>query len=213
MLQRNIHGRFHRKKHWENIYQTKELNKVSWFQPTPETSLDLIKKTEILKTSKIIDVGGGDSFLVDNLLDLGYQDITVLDISDSAIDRAKKRLGERAKLVKWIVTDITDFNPSEKYDCWHDRAAFHFLTDEKEITQYVKTVSECINKDGNLIIGTFSDKGPEKCSGIPIKQYTENSLEIQLSDTFQKIRCKTIDHLTPFDTIQNFIFCRFKKKD
>ena len=204
---------FDRKKHWEKIYQTKELKEVSWFQPTPETSLDLIKKTEILKTSKIIDVGGGDSFLVDNLLDLGYQDITVLDISDSAIDRAKKRLGERAKLVKWIVTDITDFNPSEKYDCWHDRAAFHFLTDEKEITQYVKTVSECINKDGNLIIGTFSDKGPEKCSGIPIKQYTENRLENQFSDTFQKIECDTIDHQTPFDTIQNFIFCRFKKKD
>lgn len=204
---------FDRKKHWENIYQTKELTEVSWFQPTPETSLNLIEKLSLKKNAKIIDVGGGDSFLVDNLLDLGYQDITVLDISDSAIERAKKRLGERAKLVKWIVSDITHFIPSEKYDCWHDRAAFHFLTDEDEISKYSKTVSECINKDGYLIIGTFSDKGPEKCSGIPIKQYTENSLEREFSNSFQKIECKTINHQTPFDTFQNFIFCRFKKRD
>lgn len=204
---------FDRKKHWENIYQTKELTEVSWFQPTPETSLNLLQKTAISKNAKIIDVGGGDSFLVDHLLDLGYLDITVLDISEAAIDRATKRLGERAKLVEWIVADVTKFNPSEKYDCWHDRAAFHFLTDEKEISQYVKTVSECINKDGNLIIGTFSDKGPEKCSGIPIKQYTENSLEKQFSNIFQKIECNTIDHQTPFNTTQNFIFCRFKKKN
>lgn len=203
---------FDRKKHWENIYQTKELTDVSWFQPNPETSLDLIRKTAILKDVKIIDIGGGDSFLVDNLLDLGYQDITVLDISNSAIERAKERLGSRAKRVKWVVSDITNFNPSEKYDCWHDRASFHFLTDEKEISNYVKTVNECITKDGNLIIGTFSDKGPTKCSGIPIKQYTENSLEKQFSNTFEKIDCETIDHKTPFDTIQNFIFCRFKRK-
>lgn len=204
---------FDRKKHWENIYQTKELTEVSWFQPTPEESLNLIQKTAILKDAKIIDVGGGDSFLVDNLLDLGYQDITVLDISKSAIERAKNRLGERAKLVKWIEADVTDFNHSEKYDCWHDRAAFHFLTDKKEILQYVETVNDYINKNGNLIIGTFSDKGPEKCSGIPIKQYTENSLEKQFSNTFQKIDCNTIDHQTPFGTTQNFIFCRFKRKD
>lgn len=202
---------FDRTKHWENIYQTKQLTEVSWYQPTPETSLDMIQQTGILKDAKIIDIGGGDSFLADHLLDLGYEDISVLDISEAAIERAKKRLGERAKLVKWIVSDITRFNPSEKYDCWHDRAAFHFLTDENEIKQYVKTVSECISKGGDLIIGTFSDKGPEKCSGIPIKQYTENSLEKQFSGSFQKIDCNTIDHQTPFNTTQNFIFCRFKK--
>ncbi|MGO3183655.1 MAG: class I SAM-dependent methyltransferase [Aequorivita sp.] len=204
---------FDRKKHWENIYQTKKLTEVSWFQPTPEISLNLIQTAAILKDAKIIDVGGGDSFLADHLLDLGYRDITVLDISSAAIERAKKRLGERAKLVKWIVSDITDFNPSEKYECWHDRAAFHFLTDEKEISQYVKNVNQCIKKDGELIIGTFSDKGPEKCSGIPIKQYTENSLEKQFLDTFEKLDCNTIDHQTPFDTTQNFIFCRFKKNE
>lgn len=204
---------FDRKRHWENIYQTKKLTEVSWFQPTPETSLDLIQKTGVLKTARIIDVGGGDSFLVDYLLNLGYNNITVLDISESAIERAKKRLGERAKLVKWIVSDVTEFNPSEKYDCWHDRATFHFLTDEKEISQYEKITAQCMNREGVLIIGTFSDKGPEKCSGIPIRQYTENSLEKQFSNTFKKIDCRTIDHQTPFDTTQNFIFCRFKKKD
>lgn len=203
---------FDRKKHWENIYQTKELTEVSWFQPTPETSLNLIRTAAILKNEKIIDIGGGDSFLVDHLLDLGYEDITLLDISKSAIERAKKRLGERAKRVKWIISDITKFIPSEKYDCWHDRAAFHFLTEENEIDQYVKTASECINEDGSLILGTFSDKGPEKCSGIPIKQYTEKSLENKFSTTFEKIDCRIIDHQTPFDTTQNFIFCRFKKK-
>lgn len=204
---------FDRTKHWENIYQTKELKEVSWFQPTPEISLDLIAKSGISKDAKIIDVGGGDSFLVDNLLDLGYKNITVLDISNSAIERAKKRLGERSKRVKWIVTDITQYNPSEKYDCWHDRAAFHFLTDKNEITQYVKTVNDCISKNGTLIIGTFSDKGPKKCSGIPIKQYTKNSLEQQFSDKFQKTACNLVDHKTPFNTVQNFIFCSFKKKN
>lgn len=202
---------FDRKKHWENIYQTKEINEVSWFQPTPKTSLGLIQKADILKNAKIIDVGGGDSFLVDHLLDLGYQDITILDISKSAIDRAKKRLGEKAKLVKWIVTDVTEFVPSEKYDCWHDRAAFHFLTEESDIEQYVNSVGKGINEHGNLIIGTFSDKGPEKCSGIPIKKYTENTLEQLFSSNFKKTECKETEHITPFNTVQSFVFCRFRK--
>ncbi|WP_026452625.1 class I SAM-dependent methyltransferase [Aequorivita capsosiphonis] len=203
---------FDRKKHWENIYQTKELPEVSWFQPTPETSLDLIAKAGVLKNAKIIDIGGGDSFLVDYLLDLGYTDIRVLDISNAAIERAKKRLGERAMLVKWIVTDVAEFKPSEKYDIWHDRAAFHFLTKEDEIAEYVKTASNSLNQGGHLIIGTFSDKGPEKCSGIAIKQYTENSLVNLFSNTFQKTACNEVEHQTPFNTTQNFIFCSLKKK-
>lgn len=202
---------FDRKKHWENIYQTKEFPEVSWFQPTPETSLDLIAKAGVLKNAKIIDIGGGDSFLVDNLLDLGYTDLSVLDISSSALDRAKKRLGERAKLVKWIVSDVTKFKPGEKYEIWHDRAAFHFLTKEDEIAEYVKVANNSVSQSGHLIIGTFSDKGPEKCSGIPIKQYTENSLERIFSNTFKKRISFMIEHITPFNTIQSFIFCSFKK--
>ena len=202
---------FDRKKHWENIYQTKELKDVSWFQPTPETSLDFFKQFNVPKTAKVIDIGGGDSFLVDHLLDLGYQDISVLDISAAAIDRAKQRLGERAKNVKWIVADAATFKPNEKYDFWHDRAAFHFLTDEQEISNYLQTAQESINPTGVLVIGTFSEQGPKKCSGIEIKQYSETTMTDRLKKFFEKIKCITVDHKTPFDTIQNFVFCSFRK--
>ncbi|MCU0321960.1 MAG: class I SAM-dependent methyltransferase [Chitinophagaceae bacterium] len=204
-------GNFDRKKHWENIYQTKELKDVSWFQPTPETSLDFFKQFNVPTTAKVIDIGGGDSFLVDHLLDLGYQDISVLDISAAAIDRAKQRLGEKAKNVKWIVADAATFKPTEKYDFWHDRAAFHFLTDEKEISNYLETARQNINPTGILVIGTFSEQGPKKCSGIEIKQYSEKTMTDRLKNFFEKIKCITVDHKTPFDTIQNFVFCSFRK--
>jgi trans-aconitate methyltransferase len=202
---------FDRKKHWENIYQTKELKDVSWFQPTPETSLDFFKQFNVPTTAKVIDIGGGDSFLVDHLLDLGYQDISVLDISAAAIDRAKQRLGDKANNVKWIVADAATFKPTEKYDFWHDRAAFHFLTDEQEIANYLQIAQESINPTGILVIGTFSEQGPKKCSGIEIKQYSETTMTDQLKKFFEKIKCITVDHLTPFDTIQNFVFCSFRK--
>lgn len=202
---------FDRKKHWENIYQTKEVKDVSWFQPTPETSLDFFKQFNVPTTAKVIDIGGGDSFLVDHLLDLGYQDISVLDISAAAIDRAKQRLGDKAKNVKWIVADAATFKPTEKYDFWHDRAAFHFLTDEQEIANYLQIAQESINPTGILVIGTFSEQGPKKCSGIEIKQYSETTMTDQLKKYFEKIKCITVDHLTPFDTIQNFVFCSFRK--
>lgn len=202
---------FDRKKHWENIYQTKELKEVSWFQPTPETSLDFFKQLNVPTTAKIIDIGGGDSFLVDHLLDLGYQDISVLDISAAAINRAKQRLGDDAKKVKWIVADAATFKPAEKYDFWHDRAAFHFLTDEQEISNYLETAQENINPTGVLVIGTFSEQGPKKCSGIDIKQYSETTMTERLKKFFEKIKCITVDHNTPFDTIQNFVFCSFRK--
>jgi SAM-dependent methyltransferase len=200
-----------RKKHWENIYQTKDLKDVSWFQPKPETSLDFFKQFHVPTSAKIIDIGGGDSLLVDHLLDLGYQDISVLDISEAAIDRAKLRLGDRAKNVKWIVADAANFKPHEKYDFWHDRAAFHFLTDETEISNYLKTAQENISPKGVLVIGTFSESGPKKCSGIEIKQYSETTMTERLKTFFEKIKCITVDHKTPFETIQNFVFCSFRK--
>ena len=203
--------KFDRKKHWENIYQTKKLKDVSWFEPTPETSLDFIKQFNVPTTAKVIDIGGGDIFLVDHLLDLGYQDISVLDISSAAIDRAKQRLGDKAKNVKWIVSDAANFKPIEKYDFWHDRAAFHFLTDEQEISNYLHTAEQNINSEGVLVIGTFSEQGPKKCSGIDIKQYSETTMTNRLKIFFNKIKCTTVDHKTPFDTIQNFIFCSFRK--
>jgi len=200
-----------RKEHWENIYQTKPLNEVSWYQPIPEISLSFFSQFNVPLTAKIIDIGGGDSFLVDHLLDLGYQDITILDISETAIGRARQRLGDRAQNVKWIVADAAAFNPTEKYDFWHDRAAFHFLTLETEIENYIDTIQRSMNSCGILVIGTFSEQGPKKCSGIEIKQYSEVSLTNRLKKYFEKLHCITVDHQTPFDTIQNFIFCSFSR--
>jgi ubiquinone/menaquinone biosynthesis C-methylase UbiE len=202
---------FDRKKHWEDIYQTKQLNEVSWFQPKPETSLDFFKQFNVPTTAKVIDIGGGDSFLVDHLIELGYQDITVLDISEAALERAKKRLGSRASQVKWIVADAATFKPTEKYDFWHDRAAFHFLTQKKEITSYLETIQQNIKSSGILILGTFSDQGPKKCSGIEIKQYSETTMTEKLKMFFEKIQCITVDHKTPTGTSQNFIFCSFRR--
>jgi len=202
---------FDRKNHWENIYNTKELKDVSWFEPTPETSLGFFKQFNVPKSAKIIDIGGGDSFLVDHLLALEYSDITVLDISESALERAKTRLGNDALKVKWIVADAATFKPTEKYDFWHDRAAFHFLTQEHEIVNYLNTVQQSILPTGVLVIGTFSESGPKKCSGIEIKQYSEVSMTEKLNRFFEKIKCITVDHKTPFETIQNFVFCSFRK--
>lgn len=200
-----------RKKHWENIYKTNDLKDVSWYQPTPAISLDFIKRFNISTSAKIIDIGGGDSFLVDHLLDLGYQDITILDISEVALSKAKQRLGKRAEKVKWIVADASTFKPSETYDFWHDRAAFHFLTQEDEITNYINSIQQNIQSNGVLVIGTFSEQGPKKCSGITIKQYSEFSMANRLKKFFEKIKCITVDHETPFNTLQNFIFCSFKR--
>jgi predicted TPR repeat methyltransferase len=200
-----------RKQYWENIYLTKQLSEVSWFQPTPQTSLDLIRELNLPLYAKIIDIGGGDSLLVDHLFDLGYHDITILDISEAAIMRAKSRLGERAGTIKWIVADASQFNPTEKYDLWHDRAAFHFLTTPGEIENYLKIAQQSIQPSGILIIGTFSEQGPKKCSGLDIKQYSEESITNLFSQGFVKGKCFTLDHRTPFDTVQNFIFCTFRR--
>lgn len=199
------------KSHWENIYSRKQPNEVSWTQEVPQTSLDFIRNANLNKHSKIIDIGGGDSKLVDFLLEQGFEDVSVLDISEEALKRAQKRLGEKASKVHWIVSDINKFQPEEKYDFWHDRATFHFLTDENEITNYLATAQQSINPSGVLVIGTFSEQGPTKCSGIEIKQYSEVSMADRLKSFFEKIKCITVDHKTPFDTIQNFVFCSFKK--
>lgn len=197
------------KSHWEKVYATKQPNEVSWTQEVPQTSLDFIHSFNASKTAKIIDIGGGDSFLVDYLLKEGYEDITVLDISDNALNRAKKRLGEKAAKIHWIVADITTFKPTIKYDVWHDRATFHFLTDDYHIDYYKKLTAKAVK--GYLAIGTFSENGPKKCSGLTIKQYDEKALEKALSANFDKIRCINEDHTTPFGTQQNFTFCSFKK--
>ena len=195
--------------YWDKIYSTKQSNQVSWTQQIPKTSLDFIHSFGLPKTAKIIDVGGGDSKLVDYLLDEGFENITVLDISAKALEKAKNRLGDKGKRVNWVISNITEFNPTTTFDVWHDRATFHFLTTEEQVTKYMETARKSVN--GYLTIGTFSKNGPEKCSGLDIKQYSEETLTAELEDGFDKLRCVTEDHLTPFGTTQNFLFCSFKR--
>lgn len=199
-----------RKNHWEKVFETKQSHEVSWTQEIPKTSIDLIHSYQLPKTAKIIDIGGGDSKLVDFLLEEGYENITVLDISANALERAKTRLGQKAKQVSWIVSDVNDFKPKGNYDVWHDRAAFHFLTTTDAIARYIETASHSVT--GFMSIGTFSENGPNKCSGLDIKQYSESDLENQLTKGFRKIKCVTENHITPFNTEQNFLFCSFKKR-
>jgi 2-polyprenyl-3-methyl-5-hydroxy-6-metoxy-1,4-benzoquinol methylase len=197
--------------HWEKVYQTKQLNEVSWYQQEPSVSLLFLEELNISKDATIIDIGGGDSLLVDHLLRLGYSRITVLDISATAIEKAKKRLGNAAAKIKWIVADAKDFTDEEQYDFWHDRAAFHFLTTEDDVKAYLQMANKHIKPKGKMVIGTFSDSGPDKCSGLPVQKYKEESLTAMLSNWFQKIKCITSNHITPFNTIQNFLFCSFSK--
>jgi 2-polyprenyl-3-methyl-5-hydroxy-6-metoxy-1,4-benzoquinol methylase len=199
------------KDHWEKIYGTKEEADFSWFQPYPKTSIEFINMFNLPKNAKIIDIGGGDSHLVDALLELGYTDIYVLDISAKAIERAKARLGAKAKTVQWIVSDVTEFKPTLEFDFWHDRAAFHFLTSEAQIIRYLAIVSKAIKQKGHLVLGTFSESGPKKCSGLDIKRYTEVSLSTLFEKDFKRIKCVEETHTTPFNTTQNFVFCSFQK--
>lgn len=198
------------KNHWENVYETKNPDQVSWTQKKPQTSLDFIKSSGLRKDASIIDIGGGDSNLVDFLLEEGYENITVLDISAKALEKAQQRLGDSAGKVKWIVTDITAFEPTETYDIWHDRAAFHFLTTQEQISKYIDIAEENVNNF--LILGTFSKNGPTKCSGLDIQQYDEESLSEKFEKSLKKSQCITEDHITPFETVQNFVFCSFKKQ-
>ena len=196
--------------HWETVYETKNPDQVSWTQDVPKTSLEFIHSFSLDKNVEIIDIGGGDSKLVDYLLDEGFKNITVLDISAKALEKAKNRLGKKGEKVNWIVTDITEFVPTKAYDIWHDRATFHFLTTPEQIEKYLQIARKAIK--GYLIIGTFSENGPIKCSGLDIIQYGGNELTTVFKNGFNKIRCSTEDHKTPFETIQNFTFCSFQRQ-
>jgi len=197
------------KEHWEKVYLTKQPSEVSWTQEMPKTSLEFIHSFNLPKAARIVDIGGGDGKLVDHLLREGFTDITVLDISANAIERAKKRLGSKSRKVKWIVSDVTEFKPDADFDLWHDRATFHFLTAHDQVARYVNIVRRFVA--GYLVISTFSQSGPKKCSGLDIKQYGEETLTGEFKNEFEKIRCVTEDHVTPFNTIQNFLFCGFKR--
>ncbi len=197
------------KNHWEHVYETKQPHQVSWTQDVPQTSIDFINSFSPNTNDRIIDVGGGDSKLVDYLLGEGFTNITVLDISAKAIERAKIRLADKADFVKWVISDINTFQPEHKFDIWHDRAAFHFLTQQKDIQNYTNLVGNYVQK---LIVGTFSVDGPLKCSGLEITQYDEDKMSALFEPKgFVKKQCLRVDHTTPSGALQNFQFCSFTK--
>ena len=199
------------KNHWENIYQNKNEDEVSWFQKTPNTSIEIINSIKIKKQSKIIDVGSGRSRLFKNLIEQGYNNLTYLDISESAAKKSKIFLGEQSKNIKWIVEDVLNFEPKQNFDVWHDRAVFHFLTDQNQIKKYVDLVSRNISNNGYLIIGTFSEQGPLKCSGLEVSRYSESLIKTTFIESFALLNSFKIDHSTPFNTTQNFLFSVLKK--
>jgi len=200
-----------RKLHWETVFQTKDTTKVSWYQPVPLTSLRLIEKLNLPKSAKIIEIGSGDSFLADHLLEKGYTEISMLDISEKALNAVKSRLTEKTKMLTFLAADVTDFSTSKSFDLWHDRAVFHFLTDEKDIQKYVKNVSEKLVSGGYLILGTFSINGPDMCSGLKVRQYSEKELTAIFKGSFIKIDSFYEDHQTPSGSLQNFVFCVFQR--
>lgn len=203
---------FDRKGHWEQIYQTRQLEEVGWYQAIPVNALAFLAEYKVPKTARIIDVGGGDSLLVDHLLELGYTSVAVLDISAGAIDRARKRLGEKANAVDWIVKDVVEFEAEERYDFWYDRAAFHFLQEEADITAYVRNAARAVCRGGLVIIGSFSEDGPTRCSGIEVKQYNADALTAVMSDYFDVVSCRPAEHYTPGGHLQSYIYGVFRRR-
>lgn len=201
-----------KKEHWENVFSQKQQNEVSWYQPVPKSSIEFFESNNVPLDANIIDVGSGDSYFIDYLIDKGYKNVFALDISEHALNRLKTRLGEKAKNVYWIVSDILDFKSDVAFDYWHDRAAFHFLADKKDINKYISITHDYVAPKGIMMVATFSDSGPLKCSGLNIQQYSKIDLENQFANYFDKIKCVNETHQTPFSTNQNFTFCSFIKK-
>jgi SAM-dependent methyltransferase len=200
-----------RRAHWDHVYATKAENEVSWFQKWPTNSLEFIHASGVGKDAAIIDVGGGESRLVDALLDEGYNDISVLDLSEQAIAATKVRLGQRASRVTWIAADVTAWEPDRAYDLWHDRAAFHFLTEPSDRQAYVDRLLKALRPGGHAIIGTFALDGPERCSGLPIVRYDAASLGETLGPSFELVATRDHEHHTPMDRIQRFQFSWFRR--
>jgi len=200
------------KTHWEHIYETKRPDRVSWYQEHAQFSMQYIKNTGIRKTDHIIDVGGGASTLVDDLIENGFQNITVLDVSETALQVARQRLGAQAAHVNWIESDITQVDlPHNAYDVWHDRAVFHFLTQPADRQHYVSIVRNSVRKGGHVIVATFALDGPERCSGLEVVRYSPESLHGEFGDGFDVVDSSRETHHTPFGTEQRFIYCYCRK--
>ncbi len=196
--------------HWENVYQTKSPMQVSWYQSEPTLSLELINRT-ISQDQPIIDVGGGASVLVDYLHEQGYTNLAVLDIAGEAIASSQQRLGKIAENIQWYESDVTQFQPDRQFNLWHDRAVFHFLTEERDRQNYRQVLAQSLKPNSHVIIATFAIGGPTKCSGLDIIQYDAEKLRIELGDNFRLIETKSEIHLTPGDKEQEFIYCHFQK--
>jgi 2-polyprenyl-3-methyl-5-hydroxy-6-metoxy-1,4-benzoquinol methylase len=199
------------KKHWEKVYKAKAPDAVSWYQPHLETSLSLIERAARGPQTSIIDVGGGESTLADDLLSRGFENVTVLDISETAIDVCKKRLGAMAGRIHWLVADVTraELNASA-YDIWHDRAVFHFLIGQEQRSAYVRNVARSVKRDGHVIVSTFGPEGPMKCSGLDVVRYDADSLHDQFGARFRLLESSRELHRTPSGTIQQFLYCYCK---
>jgi len=196
------------KNYWDKVYTAKAATSVSWYQEHAECSLSLIRNIGIAKSASIIDVGGGASTLVDDLLADGYSDVTVLDLSGSALSAARQRLGLRAAKVKWLEADVTNADlPGHRYDVWHDRAVFHFLTEPQQRQAYVETVFRSVKPGGHVIVATFAEDGPTQCSGLPVMRYAAGELHAQFGDAFALVKHVKEAHHTPSGSVQQFVYC------
>lgn len=201
------------KPHWERIYHTLAPTELTWYQPHPHLSLELIHTTGVSKDAQIIDVGGGTSTLVDALLAEGYQHVTVLDLVGTALTLAQQRLGARAAAVNWVEADITAVElPRHGYDVWHDRAVFHFLTQPEDRRRYVETMRHAVRRDGHVIVATFALEGPTRCSGLDVVRYSPARLQEEFGAEFALVHSAQERHSTPLGVEQAFLYCCFQKR-
>lgn len=200
---------FDRKAHWESVYELKDPTEMSWFQAEPVTSLEMITNCGLKLSDPVIDVGGGASVLVDRMIDQDYTDLTVLDISEAALASSRNRLGLKADRVSWVVSDVTTFSADKKFALWHDRAVFHFLTEDEDRRCYIQVLKNALEIGGYLIIASFAIGGPEKCSGLPIVQYDAVKLERELGAGFKLVSKRSEEHLTPAGMLQKFNYFHF----
>lgn len=199
-----------RQGHWQRIYRTKQEHEVSWFQESAGVSLDLIRATGVGPDAAIVDIGGGASRLADGLIQAGFHSLSILDVSEAALATARARLGAQAETINWIVADMTTWVPQHMYDIWHDRAAFHFLTDREDQVAYGERVRRAVRSGGHAIIGTFAPDGPEKCSGLPVVRHDASSIGKVLGAAFALELTRRHEHATPWGTVQHFQFSVFR---
>lgn len=201
------------KAHWEHVYTTKPTDGVSWFQPHATLSLRLIRNTGVPHSAEIIDVGGGASTLVDDLVAEGYTALTVLDLSEAALEKSKARLGARGAHIRWLADDITQADlPERGYDVWHDRAAFHFLVEPNDRKAYIDRLLHAVKPGGHVVIATFADDGPLRCSGLRVARYSPDALSAELGSPFEFVEYRREAHCTPSGAMQSFVYCRWRKR-